>query len=397
MRIPFHILLTLFIAAQVQAISFISTNIYAIAEEATVTDEQWVSAVTATTEGTFKKDLFIMAGGELLLNGTYEGNVWGANSAAAKMSGTCRRNVRLIGKTVRLDGSVNGNAMVLADTISITTNTVVAGSMKLFGNSIVLEGTTKGNVAITASRMITLSGIIEGNVEITAVPPCDIILQRDTRIGGNLTYTASKELVPAEGLVAGELKRSLPQPAPAFSKPQLISRLMWFFAAFLAGVPFISLFPMTTAIASQLVRTSPWKCLWVGALCALALPMFGVMCISSIIGIPLGALLFGGWAFMVYTSRMIMGLVIGTMVLRSKSTSIGRVLLAMFTGLAIIYAAASIPAISLSVHITFISMGTGALLLGLFQKRRLIIQVPDELKRIEELTKQNTNNKEESS
>jgi cytoskeletal protein CcmA (bactofilin family) len=397
MRTKLHVLLfALAIAAQAHAISFISTNTYTVGTGETVAEEQWVSAVTAITEGTFKKDLFIMAGGELLLNGTYEGNVWGANSAGAKMSGTCRRNVRLIGKTVRLDGSVNGNAMALADTISITTNTVVAGSMKLFGNSIVLEGITKGDVSITASRIVTLSGIIEGNVDITAVPPCEIILQRDTRIGGNLTYTASKELVPAEGIVSGQIKRSLPQPTPAFSKPQLISRLMWFFAAFIAGVPFISLFPMTTAIASQLVRTSPWRCLWVGALCSLALPMFGIMCISSIIGIPLGALLFGGWAFMVYTSRIIMGLVIGTLVLRSSSTSFGRVLLAMSTGLAIIYVAASIPAISLSVNITFISMGSGALLLGLFQKRRLIIQMPDELKRIEELKKQNNNKQEDN-
>jgi cytoskeletal protein CcmA (bactofilin family) len=386
------ILFSLALAAQAHAISFITTNAYDVAADETIADEQWVSAVSAKAGGTFKDDLFIMAGGEMLLNGIYEGNLWAANSGGANMEGECRRNVRLVGKTIRLDGAIGGNAMAVADTISITSNTVVQGSMKLLGNSIILEGVTKGNISITASRVVTLGGTIEGNVDIIAP---DVLFTRDARILGNLTYTANKELVPAEGIVSGTLKRALPQATSAFSKEQLTSHLLWFIAALIAGIPFISLFPMTTAIASQLIRTSPWRCLWVGALATLALPMFAIMSISSLIGIPLGALLLGGWAFMVYTSRIIMGLVIGTLILRSSKSSIGSVLLAMVVGLAVIYIATAIPAISHSVHIAVISMGSGALLLGLFQKRRLIIQVPDELKRIEELKNQNTNKQEE--
>jgi hypothetical protein len=151
---------------------------------------------------------------------------------------------------------------------------------------------------------------------------------------------------------------------------------------------------MTTAMSAQLVRTAPWRCLWVGGLCTLALPMFGIMCVTSIVGVPLGALILGGWGFMAYTSRIIMGLVIGTLILRSSSTSINRVLLAMATGLAVIYIATSIPAISWSVQIVVISMGMGALLLGLFQKRRLMIQIPQELKQLEEL-KNNKNQPKE--
>jgi cytoskeletal protein CcmA (bactofilin family) len=380
------------LAVQAHAISFISTNSYLVAENEVVAEEQWVSALLAETEGTFKKDLFIVSGGELVLNGTYEGNIWGANSAEVKMGGDCKRNLRLIGKTVRIAGSVDGNLMAAGDTISITTNSVIQGSIQLLGNSIILEGTTQGDVSITASRIVTLGGNIKGNVSIIAP---DIVFTRNTHISGDLVYTASKELVPAEGIVGGTLKRSIPQPKPAFSTAQLGARFMWFIAALIAGIPFISLFPMTTAISAQLIRTVPWKCLWVGALFSLALPIFGIMSISSVIGVPLGASLLGAWAFMVYISRIIMGLVIGTLILRSANTSIGHVLLAMVTGLAVIYTATSIPAISSAVHITVISMGSGALLLGLIQKRRLIIQMPEELKRIEELQKQQNQKQED--
>lgn len=393
MRIkPQIALFALAFAAQAHAISFISTNNYVVAQDTILADEQWVYTVDAEVNGLVKDDLFILSGNQMNLGGNFEHNVWGMGGTV-DLSGNAQRNIRLMGKTVRVKGTVGGNVLALGDTVKVTPEAAIAGSAKLMGNSVILEGTTQGDVSITASRIVTISGIIEGDVKIVAP---EIILQRDTRIGGDLTYTASKELVPAAGIVAGTLNRAIPQSPPAFSKARILSRAMWFFAALLAGIPFITLFPMTTAMASQLLRTSPWKCLWVGGLCALALPIFGIMSISSVIGVPLGALILGGWAFMAYTSRIIMGLVIGTLILRSSSTSIGHVLLSMVTGLAVIYTATSIPAISWSVQIVVISMGMGALLLGLFQKRRLIIQVPNELKQLEELRKQAPNNEEKA-
>ena len=380
------------LALQAQAISFLATNTYDVAKGETVADEQWVYAVDAGINGLVKDDLFVLSGNHMDLGGTFERNVWGMGGSVI-LAGKAKRNVRLMGKTVQIGGNVGGNAMVLGDTVKITPDAAIGGDMKLLGNNVILEGTTKGNVAITASRVATISGTVEGNLEIVAP---EIILQRDTRIGGNLTYTTNKELVPAEGIVAGKLNRAIPQSSPAFSKVRMYSQAMWFFAALLVGVPFITLFPVTTAMASQLARTAPWKCLWVGALCAMALPIFGIMAVSSLVGVPLGALILGSWAILAYTSRIVMGLVIGTLVLRKNNTSIGGVLLSMATGLAIIHIATAIPAISWSVQIVVVSMGMGALLLGLFQKRRLMIQIPDELKQLEKLKNQQNNPKEEA-
>jgi hypothetical protein len=87
---------------------------------------------------------------------------------------------------------------------------------------------------------------------------------------------------------------------------------------------------------------------------------------------------------------------IGTMILKSGSSSIGRVLLAMASGLAIIYIATLIPSIGLPVQLAVVWMGMGSLLLALQQKRRLIIQVPEELKHLEELRNKTNNTTEES-
>ena len=87
---------------------------------------------------------------------------------------------------------------------------------------------------------------------------------------------------------------------------------------------------------------------------------------------------------------------IGTLILKSGNASIGRVLMSMASGLAIIYLATLIPSIGLPVQMAVVWMGMGALLLALLQKRRLIIQIPEELKHLEELRNKQNNTMEES-
>ena len=366
------ILITGLLAVQTQAIQFISTNTYTLGVDETLVDESWIQASDANVNGLVKDDLFLFGENQILLDGEFKHNIWTAG-AGIELTGKADRNVRLLGKTIQIKNHIGGNLLVIGDTIKVTPDATIDGDMKLLGNSIILGGITQGDLSVTASRGVTLSGRIKGNVKIIAPK---IILQRDTRIDGNLTYTTGKELVLPKEVVAGKLKRALPATAPLFSKERLLQRLIWFFAALLVGLPFISLFPLTTAIASQIVRKSPFKCLWVGAIFILTLPVLGILCLSSGTGIPLGAFILGGWGFLFYASRIIIGLVIGTLILRRNNTSTGEVLRALIVGLFLIYITTAIPSISFSIWITIISMGSGALLLAMFQKRKILIQVP---------------------
>jgi cytoskeletal protein CcmA (bactofilin family) len=375
---------------QAHATLFLSTNEYRVAAGTTVAEEQWVFAGTAETEGVFKDDLFIACSSRLQLNGTHEGNVWGACNTAS-FSGHGKRNVRLAGKSVTIDGFIEGNLLVFADTVLVTTNAVIDGGVRLTGTSIILEGSVGGDATLSAARVVTLGGRIRGSARVMAP---DLLLSREGRIGGNLAYTAAKEVIPAEGVVGGTVERVMPQPPPPFSADQLASRALWFMAACLVGIPFIALFPMTTAMASQMIKKDPWRCLLIGLLAFVALPVFGLMCATSIIGIPLGLLAMAAWGVLLYLSRIIVGLVLGTAILRSAGTSMSRVLLAMAAGLALIYLITLLPTLSIPVQIAVAWLGMGALILALLQKRRLIIQVPDELKQLEEL-KQQRNQKEE--
>jgi cytoskeletal protein CcmA (bactofilin family) len=390
---PFFIALACLLSISAHATQFFATNAYTVAEDQAISDEVWVIADTVQANGSFGNDLFAASGGDMSLNGSYEGNLWAAVGTTATLTGDCRRNVRLTGQTLRIDGKIEGNLMALGNTVIIGTNAIIAGNARLIGSSVVMEGTVQGKVWINSARAATLGGRMEGDVKVVSA---DIFLPPKARINGNLSYSSSQELLPADGVVAGKLERITPTPPALFSIDRVKSHAMWFFAAFLAGVPFITLFPMTTAMASLLARKSPMKCLAVGFIASFLLPVFGLMSISSLIGLPLGALILACWGILVYVSRIIMGLMIGTLILKSGNASIGRVLISMASGLAIIYLATLIPSIGLPVQLAVVWMGMGSLLLAMLQKRRLIIQIPEELKHLEELRNKQNNTTEES-
>jgi cytoskeletal protein CcmA (bactofilin family) len=390
---PFFIALICLLSISVHATEFLTTNAYIVAAEQTVPDEIWVAANTIEADGLFGNDLFAASSKDMSLKGSYEGNLWAAAGTTVTLDGDCFRNARLTGQTLRIDGKIAGNLMAMGNTVIIGKNASIAGNARLIGSSVVVEGTIKGNVSINSARTVTLGGRMEGDVKVVSA---DIILPPSARINGNLTYTSSQELIPAGGVVGGQLERVTPKPPPLLSIDRLKSHAMWFFAAFLVGVPFITTFPMTTAMASLLARKSPMKCLAVGFVASFLLPVLGLMSISSLIGLPLGALILASWGILVYVSRIIMGLMIGTLILKSGNASIGRVLLSMASGLAVIYLATLIPSIGLPVQMAVIWMGMGSLLLALIQKRRLIIQIPEELKHLEELRNKQNNTTEES-
>ncbi|MEI6892804.1 MAG: hypothetical protein V5783_11595 [Pontiella sp.] len=384
------VVLSLF-ALQVRAIDFIATNDYYIGKSTVVDAEQWVISGQAITDGSFENDLNIMTANALNLNGRYDGNVTGAASISANLNGVCERNLRLFGGTITINGAVGGNLIALADTIIITTNAIIDGDALLLANSVVQEGEIGGHVRIRASRIVTLAGTIGGN---TTISSPEILLTDGAQLAGDFHYRSPKTIYPDEGVVGGAIKKLLP---PAlFSMDRLYKIGTWFIAAFLVGMPFIMLFPMTTAMASQLIRRSPWRCLLVGILASAVLPIFGLVCLSSIIGVPLGALLLGTWAVMVYLSRIIMGLVIGTLILRGNGSSFGKVLAAMAMGLALIYASTIHPTLGIPVQMIVVWLGMGSFILSLLEKRRLILQIPNNLKQLEPLKDKDYKPKEDN-
>lgn len=371
-----------------------STNEYVVAQEQTVGDEQWVLANRVDAAGTFQDDLFLSSNSSISLSGSFAGNVWAAAMTDAELAGSFQRNVRLVGQNIRIDGTIDGNLIAYAiNSIIIGTNAAIRGNVELVCvNSIVQEGHIGGDAELSSMKLVTMDGSVSGSTRITSP---EIILSDAARVGGDLHYLANKELVLAEGVVEGSISR-IPAENPV-STNRLLSHAIWFLAALLTGIPFISLFPMTAAMSSMMARKSPLKCLLVGVVATLFIPFFAMTAMSAGIGIPLGMILFASWGILVYISRIVSGIVIGTLILRRGNASHIHIVLSMATGLGLIYILTFVPSfLGLFVQATAICLGMGALLLALLQKRKLILQVPQELLQLDALRKENQKSKEES-
>ena len=95
------------------ATAFTITNQYIIPEKQQIEDEQWILATIAQPDGIFLNDLSILCANPLYFTGTYEGNVNGIAGMETVVSGTAERNVRITGKVVRIEGSIEGNLIFL--------------------------------------------------------------------------------------------------------------------------------------------------------------------------------------------------------------------------------------------------------------------------------------------
>ena len=357
--------------------------------------ELWVSAEVVQADGTFTEDFFTAGMRDIFLGGTFEGDLWGMAANSASMKGACSGNVRIAATTVRIDGPVDGNLIVIANAIAIGTNAVIKGDAHLTAHQVMVEGDIAGSLNITATQVATLCGTVGGDAEVFAG---DIVLSGNTaRIEGSLTYQSDRTLIPDEQVIGGKLKRV--EPASPYSIDRIYSHIIWYLAAVLTGIVFVMLFPITTTMTAVSIRTAPLQCMLIGFTTVFCLPMLAVIAVSSGIGVPLGAIMLAAWGSLLYIGQVITGIIIGTFILKTGATRPRRSIPALLAGLTIIYALTIVPGgFSFMIQVLVICTGAGALLRAHYQKRSLLVKIPEELKKqLIEYTKQRIKNREKSS
>lgn len=371
-----------------QAINVIATNLFEVTTNSTLETEHWIFAGQAEIYGTVQDDLFIASGDLLNLEGTYKGDVWGAGSLAS-LKGTALRNVRLMGSLAQLDAHVAGNFMALGYTVKVNPTSHIEGDVSAYGaTSIILEGLIDGNVNLVGNGSVTLSADIGGDVTLRAP---EIVIQPNTRIKGDLHYTSPKELVLPEGIVSGKTKRILAK-APALD---LAATLRWFLGAVLTGIPFIALFPITIAVATQTLRKSAFLSMGIGALASVFMLSIGFSLMVSRATLPPALMLLSGVGILGYAGKLLSALVLGSLILRPKTPTLAWMTLSMVLGLLIIYLGLAFPPTHDVIYLSTTWLGMGALLLSAIRKRRMIIQLPKDVQTLEDLRKLQNNNKKE--
>ncbi len=359
----FSLLLLLAGAPCADAILWVQTNTFRLAEGEALREEAWMmTAGDVALDGRVERELFLYSGGTVTLRGTASDDVWVAGHGV-RLTGSVSNHLRAAGmSSVIVAGSVGDGFLGLAPTVKIDTGAVVQADAVAAGEHVLFEGRVGGDARIMAGKA-TVGGRIGGTLHVQAA---DIVVLPGTVIEGDLVYRGDRELILDRSVdLRGEQIRRK-DPPPAFSGYLL--PVFFLFNAFLFGVLQIVLFPGPTVRAAALVQQQPWRVTLVGIALGAILGVAVLLAMLLGLTLMLGAVLAMAGGLLLYAGRTTIGLVLGSLIWRRTFTEPPRPTVGTLgTGLLFLYLFMEAPLLGGIVWLLSASAGAGAVALAFWQ------------------------------
>jgi hypothetical protein len=247
----------------------------------------------------------IAGGGRVTVSHTVRGDlIVGAGSVV--VGGLIERNVRAAAGAVTFVGRVARNVDVAGGTITITPDAVISGSAQLAGGELHVAGSI-GRRLRAAGAVVVLAGEVADNVEVVAQ---EIDVLSTARIKGKLTYWSPRDArIAPEATIGGRVTHNLPELPSRIARTGTalvtVSRALFLAGLALVAVGLFLIFPRFTVLASRTIGTHPFKSLGTGLLLFAAIPVLAILCMITILGIPLGLII-----FVVYAVALLLGFVL---------------------------------------------------------------------------------------
>jgi len=324
--------------------------------------ELWLAADHITVHGVMEESFFGVAD-SADLSGRFDKDVW-VTAKEILFDGRAGENARFAARnSVVLHGQIESSLMaVAARTVKIDSQSVVRRDALLVAPNVLVQGHIGGRAAIWAKRAV-ISGPIDGTLHVRAE---DITFLRGASIGGDLIYTAPRDLVLDERVpVGGRIeRRDLPATGVSHGQHVLIQFFL-FGAALVTGLLFTAGFPRYTGHAVRRIRLSFWTSALTGSLAFFLLPAAAALAMLTIIGLPAGALIALVYGILLYLSKIVVALALGGVLMQRRGPQpYFTAALTLAVGLLLLYFLAGLPIVGSVVTIAILFIGLGGLILG---------------------------------
>lgn len=253
----------------------------------TITEDLYIAGGNVSSAGSLRADL-VAAGGNVVVNGDVTGDATVAGGAITIL-GNVGDDVRAAGGNILVQGAVGGDVAFGAGQ-AVLGGPGIGGDVLGGGGTVRLDAPVVGDVRIGGGD-VYLNSTIGGNVEVYAEK---LTLGENARIEGNLSYTAVAGVSMEEGaVVSGETnfkKRdgaiSVGGVVAIVSFALLGTMLAQLAAGLLLGLVFRRYAVRIVENASE----HPLLEVGRGLVVFIVLPIFSIILLSSVIGVPLGML-----------------------------------------------------------------------------------------------------------
>lgn len=338
---------------------------------------------TLNKKDTYNKSIFMGTYTNILNEGKINGSVITA-STSINNSGTINGSVISIAPNFTNSGVINKsvigfyNNMYLNDSHikkdlicygnKVITNekTVVNGDVNLYVDDVLLKGKVDGDVLVVG-KSVTINGVVNGNVKVGCN---ELVLGRDTRINGSLTYESPNPIVKTDqSKVKGSIKNEdlgFKIPSVANEEGSALAGFISYYgilnkiSILLIAVLLFKLFPMSALKVELFTRRNVFKCLSVGAMTMLfIIPVIFILLIT-IVGMPVALHIASLYFDLTYIATIPTALVLGGLFIKGQNLSSK-----MLTGILVIFALDFLPSSFFSSVITLIAnlIGIGSIVM----------------------------------
>lgn len=271
------------------------------------------------------------AGGTLNVAGVVDGDLYVAGGTVNLM-GTVTKDVVVVGGTLIVTGQVGGDLRIIGGNVTVGGD--INGELAAAGGNVnVLPGTMISDGAYFAAGSVNMNGSVGRDLVIAGG---QITLSSSVKVGGNFDYYSQNEAKIESGAKIGGAINFHQQAAknyPAAKAPVFgwIAFMTFWGLVGLAGAVIISclLFYLWRQESKEMIEAvfaAPGKELLRGFVTFFILPIAAIVCMITLIGLPLGFLAIVVFALLAIlgaaTSGLIWAALIARFIFRRKETDI---------------------------------------------------------------------------
>jgi hypothetical protein len=319
----------------------------------------------------------LLAGGQVSIATEVRGDLVAAGGEVS-IGGNVGDDVYAAGGTVNLDAIVSGNARLAGGDVTVGPATVIAGAASLNGGRVDFEGNTHEYLQVSAAS-VRLNGSVHGDAEIRSG---DLDIGPETEVMGRLIYYGPKQPVLPEGAVigrgiefheSGTTRYFDSANYEAHDAARSVGSVFWFLGVFLAAALFTGVFPNFSQRAARQVGEAPLRSLGLGFAVLVCAPVLAVLLLITVIGIPLSLMLITAYLLLLLLGWLVTATFIGQKILgglrgRGPSTRAWR-LLALLLALAVLWLLGRIPYVGDWIRFLALLIGMGALVAAAWNGR----------------------------
>lgn len=297
----------------------------------------------------------LVTGGETVtVEGTVGGNVIGGARALSLQGTGIVGNVYGAGRDVEVGGgvTVGGNALAFGGNIDVDGR--VSRDLKGFGSTLTIGGTVDGNVDGFAGDVTLLSSArIGGNVAAHVETAGDLRIAPGAAIGGSTAETVGRDL-PA--------RRENRYFTVGFYVGEIVALAMAFVTGLLLLTAFPALRTLSLPDALAVLRSGG-----IGLVAAIVLPVVALVACVTVIGIPLGLLIFALGALGLYLAKAVVAQIVGTALFRGP-LGVPHFAATLLAGLVLVRVAINVPLVGGLANFVVTLVGFGLLVTVLYAR-----------------------------